>query len=176
MLRLVGHKAVAVLDGGFGTWLSEKRPVQSGIESRTPARFPTPIDIHYNWIVSAEEVNLLRQNSDILLLDARAPERFKGEVEPIDTVAGHIPGAVNRFHGANISADGKMKSSEILRSEFKNILGSIPPSKVVVYCGSGVTSCHHLLAMENAGLKGARIYIGSWSEWIRNPDHPIAKS
>lgn len=108
-----------------------------------------------------------------LLIDARAPERYRGETEPIDPVAGHIPGAVNRFHQNNLTPDGTFKSPMTLREEFTALLGSTPPEQVVVYCGSGVTSCHHILAMEIAGLPGARLYVGSWSEWIRDPNHPV---
>jgi thiosulfate/3-mercaptopyruvate sulfurtransferase len=101
--------------------------------------------------------------------------RFQGMQESVDPVGGHIPGAVNRFYGLNLSTDGTFLSPEALRTEFTTLLGPVKPENVVVYCGSGVTSCHHLLAMEIAGLSGARLYVGSWSEWIRDPKRPRAK-
>lgn len=114
------------------------------------------------------------ENSAYRLIDARSPERFRGENEPIDPVAGHIPGAVNRFHGANLATDGTFLPREELRSQFDALIDDTPPENVVVYCGSGVTSIHHILAMEYAGLPGARLYIGSWSEWIRDKKRPIS--
>jgi thiosulfate/3-mercaptopyruvate sulfurtransferase len=119
------------------------------------------------------EVERIRQDPAYVLIDARAPVRYRGEQEPIDTVAGHIPGAVNRFHAENLGPDGKFLPPDILREQFTQILGDRPPSRAVVYCGSGVTSCHNLLAMEIAELSGSRLYPGSWSEWIRDPQRPI---
>jgi thiosulfate/3-mercaptopyruvate sulfurtransferase len=111
-----------------------------------------------------------------MLLDARAAARYRGEQEPIDPVAGHIPGAKNRFNGDNLSPQGTFKSADELRREFASILGERSPSEVVHYCGSGVSACHNLLAMEIAGLPGGRLYAGSWSEWIADPSRPIATS
>ena len=110
----------------------------------------------------------------IQLLDARAPERFRGEVEPIDAVAGHVPGALNRPMQANLAADGRFLAAEELRRQFDALLGDIAPGQVVHMCGSGVTACHNLLAMEYAGLNGSLLYPGSWSEWIRDPSRPVA--
>jgi len=109
-----------------------------------------------------------------VLIDARAAERYQGTQEPIDPIAGHIPGALNRFHGNNLTAEGVFKAGEILREELLPLLANHPASQAVIYCGSGVTSCHHLIALELAGLSGARLYAGSWSEWIRDPSRPIA--
>ncbi len=109
-----------------------------------------------------------------LVLDARTAERYEGRVEPIDPVAGHIPGAVNRFWGENLAPDTRFKPAAQLRAEFEALLGGRSPAQLIAQCGSGVTACHHLLAMEHAGLAGAALYPGSWSEWIADPARPIA--
>ncbi len=169
MLRWVGHEAVAVLDGGFAKWLAEKRPVSADIPSfpRTDYRQ----EEESRDLVTVDEVQ-----ASGMLLDARAAARYRGEQEPIDPVAGHIPGAKNRFNGDNLSPQGTFKSADELRREFASILGERSPSEVVHYCGSGVSACHNLLAMEIAGLPGGRLYAGSWSEWIADPSRPIATS
>ncbi len=173
LLRFLGHKQVAVLDGGFQKWQREGRPVASGVETRAPVRFiPHP---DWNMLADAEEVERIRLHTGYRLVDARAPERFRGEREPIDPVAGHIPGAVNRFHGLNLSPEGVFLPPDTLREQFQALVGSTPPENVIVYCGSGVTSIHHILAMELAGLPGARLYVGSWSEWIRDRKRPISR-
>lgn len=172
LLRFLGHPAVAVLNGGFTKWQNEGRPTASGIETRQPAKFiPHP---DWSMIADADEVERIRQNTQYVLIDARAPERFSGAVEPIDPIAGHIPGAVNRFHGLNLAKDGTFQSPEDLHTQFTELIGDTPPDHVVVYCGSGITSIHHLLAMEIAGLPGARLYPGSWSHWIRDRKRPIS--
>lgn len=174
MLRFLGHRAAAVLDGGFPKWQQEGRPVRAGVEQHALAQFyPQP---DWRMIVTADEVEQIRRSPNHRLIDARAPERFHGEAEPIDPVAGHIPGAVNRFHGSNLSPDGVLLPARTLRSQFMNLLGGVPPRNAVVYCGSGVTSCHHILAMEIAKLPGARLYAGSWSEWISDRTRPTASS
>lgn len=172
LLRFLGHHAVAVLDGGLQKWVNEGRSLVSGAHHHSPAQFiPTP-----NWeaFVSASEIERIRQDPTYCLIDARAPERFRGEIEPIDPIAGHIPGAVNRFHGLNLSSDGVFLPPEVLRDQFLDLIGQTKPEHVVVYCGSGVTSIHHILAMELAGLSGAKLYAGSWSEWIRDRKRPIS--
>lgn len=172
LLRYYGHFAVAVLDGGFPKWQREGRPTRAGVEMRPPSHFVgRPNDGMY---VGAEEVDRLRLDPRHRLIDARSAVRFRGEQEPIDPVAGHIPGAVNRFHGENLRPDGTFLPKEQLKAEFERLLAGAPPERAVVYCGSGVTSCHHLLAMEHAGLSGARLYVGSWSEWIRDERRPRA--
>ena len=118
-------------------------------------------------------VNL--KTSSAIVVDARAPERYRGEVEPIDPVGGHIPGALNRVFKNNLNADGTFKTSALLRDEFIALLGATAPSKVINQCGSGVTACHNLFAMELAGLTGAKLYPGSWSEWCADPARPVAK-
>jgi thiosulfate/3-mercaptopyruvate sulfurtransferase len=170
MLRLINHQAVALLNGGFNHWVQDGYPVKAGIETREPVRWDHPLTLQSDMLVSADEVERIRQDPAYCLIDARAPERFRGEIEPIDIIAGHIPGAINRFHGQNLQADGTLKPAADLRKEFDALLGKIPAENVVVYCGSGVTSCHHIIAMEAAGLPGAKLFVGSWSEWIRNPN------
>jgi thiosulfate/3-mercaptopyruvate sulfurtransferase len=170
MLRLINHQAVALLNGGLNHWVQGGFPVRAGIETREPVTWDGPLTLQTDMLVSAEEVERIRQDPAYCLIDARAPERFRGEIEPIDPIAGHIPGAINRFHGQNLQAEGTLKPAGELRKEFDSLLGIIPAENTVVYCGSGVTSCHHIIAMEAAGLPGAKLYVGSWSEWIRDPN------
>src|SRR5690606_17507325 len=127
-------------------------------------------------VVTADQVleNLQSKTPDFTVLDARSPERYRGEQEPIDPVAGHIPGALNRPNTANVTPEGKFKSPETLRSEFLSVLGEIPPEQIVHQCGSGITGSHNLFAMELAGLTGSRLYHGSWSEWCSDPERPVA--
>jgi len=173
MLRFLGHLAVAVLDGGFTQWQRSGLPLSQQIETRPPAVFiPSPDP---KMVVSTSEVEKLLHSPDHILIDARAAERFRGEFEPIDPVAGHIPGAVNRFHGKNLQQDLLFLPADVLRRQYLDLLASTPVENAIVYCGSGVTSCHHLVAMERAGLPGARLYAGSWSEWITDPNRNIAR-
>ena len=172
MLRFLGHPAVAVLDGGLQAWQRAGYPMASGVETRTPASFhPHP---HWQMLVTTPEMEQVHASPDYCLVDARAPERFRGETEPIDPVAGHIPGAVNRFHGANLQPSGFFLPPQELRAQFTALLGDTPAENTIVYCGSGVTSCHHLVAMESAGLPGGRLYLGSWSEWITDRNRKIS--
>ncbi len=173
MLRYYGHFQVALLDGGYPEWLHEGKPIQTGIYRPSPAPTPFIPAIQTQMVASIDKVDRIRQDPAYLLVDARAPLRFSGETEPIDPVAGHIPGALNRFHAMNLRPEGIFKPRANLQEEYARLLEGIPPENVVVYCGSGVTSCHHLVAMELAGLRGARLYPGSWSEWIRDPSRPI---
>ena len=172
LLKYFGFDNTAVLDGSFSKWTGENRPLESGIHTNQPATFKPKMRV--DFIVSWEDVDRYRNDPSWKLVDARSEVRFRGEEELIDPIAGHIPGAVNRFHGLNLTPDGVFKPAGQLRSEFLELLGSIPPERTIVYCGSGVTSIHHLVAMEYAGLPGARLYVGSWSEWIRDPSRPIA--
>jgi thiosulfate/3-mercaptopyruvate sulfurtransferase len=128
-------------------------------------------------VSSADIVRCLSEGaaSPLTILDARAPERFRGDIEPLDRVAGHIPGAINRPYGANLTPAGTFKPAELLRAEFVAQLGATPPTAVVHQCGSGVTACHNLLAMAVAGLPGSRLYPGSWSEWVADPSRPVAR-
>ena len=172
LLRWLGHDEVAVLDGGFAKWVSEGRDVTTDVPTPAPRAFePRPRD---GWIVDAAGVEAMREDASRVLVDSRAPERYRGEVEPIDPVAGHVPGAVNRFYKANVNADGTMRSPDELLREFESTLAGKPSSSAVIYCGSGVTACQNLLALEHAGLPGARLYPGSWSEWVSDPSRPVA--
>lgn len=170
MLRWVGHQKAAVLDGCYTKWVADGYPVQVVIETNSPSTFvPHP---HPELLASVKDVEQIHLDPSYCLVDARAAPRYEGKEEPIDPVAGHIPGAVNRFHGDNLSPTGTFLSPDILRDQFLRVLGNIPSDRTIVYCGSGVTSCHHILAMEYAGLPRARLYAGSWSEWIRDPARP----
>ncbi len=171
MLRWIGHDAVAVLDGGFAKWTAEGRPVTAEIPH--PFASNHPVNLHSDMAVSVETIaKALHQR---VLLDARTPVRYRGEQEPIDPVAGRIPGAVNRFNIDNVRADGQFKSAAELKADFQRVLGNRTASDVVHYCGSGVAACHNLLAMEVAGLPGGKLYAGSWSEWIADPARPREK-
>jgi len=170
LLRFAGHDAVAVLDGGFDKWTREGRPVTTGDEHRAHAVF-TPA-MRPAAVVTLEEM-VAGAASRALLVDARAPERFEGQSETIDRVAGHIPGARNRFFAHNVESDGTFRPAEALRADFDAIVGDRPPSDVVMYCGSGVTACQNLLAAAHAGIDGPRLYVGSWSEWCADPARPV---
>jgi thiosulfate/3-mercaptopyruvate sulfurtransferase len=171
MLRWLGHDATFVLDGGFDKWQREGKPKTSSVPAPRPAMFairsiaPT---------VSAETVAKSLETHALLLIDARAPERYRGETEPLDRVAGHIPGAFNRPYTSNVNPDGTFKPPEILESELAKLVGATSKERVVHYCGSGVTACHNVLAMEIAGIRGTRLYPGSWSEWCADPARPVA--
>jgi thiosulfate/3-mercaptopyruvate sulfurtransferase len=173
MLRYLGHTAVAVLDGGMAKWTSERRPVRAGDEQHQPTTFEgSP---HFEMLLSLDEVERLRLDSAHILIDARAPERYRGDVEPLDPVAGHIPGAINDFYKNNVQPDGTFLDPATLRNRLQNLLGNRPPQNAAVYCGSGVTACHTLLALEHAGLSGAKLYAGSWSEWCADPERAKAR-
>jgi len=173
LLRLLGHRRVAVLDGGFTRWAQLGLPVTSDVApvAAAASRFESRFDV--DAIAGDGEVERRLQETPGWLLDARAPERFRGEVEPLDRVAGHIPGARNRPFVANLR-DGRFRPASELREEFGALIGARDPAQVLLNCGSGVTACQNLLAMEHAGLHGARIYAGSWSGWISDPARPIA--
>ncbi len=171
MLRWLGHENVAVLDGGFAKWTAERRPVATDETKPQPAAFAirrvTPT-------VNATGVLASLPRRTLVLVDARAPERFRGETEPLDPVAGHIPGARSRPFTLNLDAQGTFKHPAFLRAEFEALLDGDAHDLVVHQCGSGVTACHNLLAMEVAGFSGTRLYPGSWSEWCADPERPVA--
>jgi thiosulfate/3-mercaptopyruvate sulfurtransferase len=167
-----GHDNVAVLDGGIQAWQK-----QFDLVTTLPKVKPTIFRPYLNdsqCLTALEVQNALAQKK-ICLIDARTPERYRGEVEPIDVVAGHIPYALNRPFQLNLDKAGLFLPIEKLRLKFQTLIGDTKPENVVHYCGSGVTACHNLLAMEYAGLKGSKLYAGSWSEWIRNQNRPIGK-
>ncbi|GIV61135.1 MAG: putative 3-mercaptopyruvate sulfurtransferase [Rhodothermaceae bacterium] len=173
LLTWLGHDAVAVLDGGWPAWQRAGYPVRGGEERRPPRRFvPRP---RPGLLVTAGDVERVRQDPAWRLLDARAPERFRGEHEPIDPVAGHIPGAVSAPFAGNLDDGGRFLPPETLRARYATLLGEVPPERVVCYCGSGVTANHVRLAMAHAGLGLPRLYPGSWSEWITDPARPVAR-
>jgi thiosulfate/3-mercaptopyruvate sulfurtransferase len=174
MLRSLGHHSVAVLDGGFARWMRENHPVRSGEERRTPRQFEGRLD--QSMYVTADEVDIARRDPSWKVIDARAPERFRGETEPIDPVAGCIPGAVNHFFRENLAADGTFLPPSDLRARLDTLLGNVSPSNAIVYCGSGVFSAHILVAMAHAGLPGGKLYTGSWSEWCSDPSRPVGRS
>jgi thiosulfate/3-mercaptopyruvate sulfurtransferase len=163
MLRMMGHEAAAVLDGGWPAWVAAGLPVEAGRREEPPAPALFTGAPHPALLVVREEVPQAG-----LLVDSRNPERYRGEVEPIDPVAGHIAGAVNRPYGANWTGDGRWKSQEALLAEFTELLGEERPEDAVFYCGSGVSACANLLGMVHAGLPIGRLYVGGWSEWSRD--------
>ena len=171
MLRYMGHDAAAVVDGGWAKWVREGRPARPGEEARPSAGFHGRRRKERRVLV--DQVEGMLGDRGVLLVDARAPERFQGASEPLDRTPGHIPGAVNHFYRHNVTRDGVMLPPDELRRQFAETLGGQRPDQTVMYCGSGVTACHNLLAMEHAGLPGARLYAGSWSEWSSDPKRPV---
>lgn len=171
LLRWLGHRDVAVLDGGWQRWQALGLPVVVTEPVEMPSRYPD-LGRGQAWLTSAQVAEALDAHA-ILLLDARAQERFAGRDEPIDPVAGHIPGALNRPFQHNLDGKGRFKPPAMLAQEYEALLGPRGPAEVVHMCGSGVTACHNLLAMEHAGLAGSRLYPGSWSEWLRDPARPL---
>ena len=171
MLKAWGHEAVAVLDGGWSAWRAAGGAVETGDPRVADAGAYAGV-FDDTLLLQTDDIAALRPQEG-LVVDARAAERFRGEVEPLDRKAGHVPGAVNRPFAMNLN-DGRFKSPPRLRAEFEELLGGRPPSALVASCGSGVTACHHLLAMAHAGLPGARLYTGSWSGWIEDDARPVA--
>jgi thiosulfate/3-mercaptopyruvate sulfurtransferase len=172
LARWLGHRAVAVLDGGWPAWLAAGGARDTAVSAPQRGDFVAGEPVAPAVTVSQLAEALAAKAC--MLVDARLPERYRGEQEPIDPVAGHIPGALNRPWTHNLAADQRFKDAEQLRQELLALIGARSPAKVVFQCGSGVTACHHLLAMELAGLPGASLYAGSWSEWIADPARPVA--
>ena len=172
MLRWLGHERVAVLDGGLAGWKRAKRELTDALPVVAPRKFnPQPQDM----TVDAGQLLTGLPAERPLILDARSPERFRGENETLDPVGGHIPGAMNRFYFDNLDDAGCFfKPAAELRAEFDAMLDGRAPGEVVQQCGSGVTACHNLLAMELVGLSGSKLYPGSWSEWCADPSRPVA--
>jgi thiosulfate/3-mercaptopyruvate sulfurtransferase len=173
MLRWLGHEAVAVLDGGFKAWVAAGGAVEPGETAACTARFTPRVDPRA--VLSTTDLERALQAGTHLLVDARAAERFAGSVEPIDPVAGHVPGAVNHPFTANLGADGRFLPAAELERRWRERLAGKNPGQLIAMCGSGVTACHHLLSLEAAGIPGGRLYAGSWSEWIRDPRRPVAR-
>ena len=174
MLRWLGHDDVAVLDGGWPAWVAAKLPASTETPAPREGSFvPRP---RMDATVDAAWVEQVRQDPSMRLLDARAPERYAGKVEPLDPVAGHIPGAINRFWKDNLAPDGRFKAPEELRLEFDRLLEGRSAEDVVHSCGSGVTACHNAFAMALAGLPMGKLYPGSWSEWCSDAARPVARS
>lgn len=172
LLRWLGHPAVALLDGGLPKWTREVRPLTTDVPDMAKANcacLPEP-----SQVVCADEVLRASQGGGELIIDARPDRRFTGEYEPLDPVAGHIPGSINWSFEENLDIDGTFLPPEALRENYQALLKGRPPWQVIHTCGSGVTACHNLLAMEIAGLPGSRLYAGSWSEWITDPSRPVA--
>jgi thiosulfate/3-mercaptopyruvate sulfurtransferase len=173
MLRWVGHDAVAVLDGGFAAWVAEGRPTDAQAAARAPARFVART--RPGLVVEAAQVADALVNGE-LLVDVRGAERFAGKVEPLDTVAGHVPGAINLPFLENLDAAGRFRAPAELAELWHSRTGAAPGRAPICMCGSGVTACQGLLALEAAGVAGGRLYAGSWSEWIRDPSRPVARA
>jgi thiosulfate/3-mercaptopyruvate sulfurtransferase len=173
LLRWLGHAEVAVLDGGPAAWLAAGGTLSTDQADTTPvAAYPSRPPA----MPTIDAATLQARLGQVRLLDARAPERFRGEVEPLDPVAGHIPGAANRLFKLNLQADGRFRPAKELRAEFdRHVSFGTPAAEVVHQCGSGVTACHNLLAMAHAGLHGSVLYPGSWSEWCADPARPVAR-
>jgi thiosulfate/3-mercaptopyruvate sulfurtransferase len=174
LLRCLGHDKVAVLDGGYKHWQKLGLPVTTTLPTIKPSIFRAYPGENIG-LTALEVQNALAQKA-ICLIDARTPERYRGEHEPIDPVAGHIPGAINRPFQLNLDSNGLFLSAEALHNQFKALIGEKNPDQVVHMCGSGVTACHNLLAMEIAGLAGSKLYPGSWSEWICDKNRPTITS
>jgi thiosulfate/3-mercaptopyruvate sulfurtransferase len=173
LLRWLGHDAVAVLDGGLAAWRAHGLPLETATPAPAVAHFaasPRP-----ELLAGADEILGALGSDRLNVVDARAPARFRGDEEPIDPIAGHIPGAVNHPTDRNLDADGRFLPPDALVARLRQTLAGAAPGQVVSSCGSGVTACHNLLAMEVAGMRGGRLYAGSWSEWIRDPARPVAK-
>jgi thiosulfate/3-mercaptopyruvate sulfurtransferase len=170
LLRLVGIQA-AVLDGGYAAWLAADLPIETGAAT---SRAGSKLSLHYDESQVVLDHAAVADGASGQLLDARAAPRYRGDVEPLDRVGGHVPGALNRPFADNLGSDGRFKPAAQLRDEFMAVLGATEPSRVVHMCGSGVTACHNLLAMEYAGLHGSRLYAPSWSGWVSDPARPVA--
>lgn len=167
LLRYMGHEKVAVLNGGWPEWQKQGSPVHSGEETRQRGNFRgTP---NSDWLITVDQIPAAK-----LLVDSRDPARYRGETEPLDRAAGHIPGAINHFWKENLDDNGLFKSPRLVHNEFRKFLGSIKPEEAVFYCGSGVTACHNLLAAVYAGLPAPKLYAGSWSDWCSDPSRPVA--
>lgn len=175
MLRWMGHDRVAVLDGGFQHWLARGLPLAAGVAENNAGDFSGKPRAGLT-VSTASLARAVAAGERLQLVDARDARRFRGEVEPIDPVAGHVPGALNRPFSRNLDADGLWRDPSALRSDWQALRDLDPHEPWAVMCGSGVTACHHALSAEIAGMPAPRLYVGSWSEWIRDPDRPVQRS
>ena len=174
LLKWAGHDAVAILDGGLPAWERAGAPLEAGVSASDRQAGDFELGAPLVGLVSGDEMFALHAQPGQGVIDSRAGPRFRGEVEPLDPVAGHIPGAINRPFTDNLDADGRFKPAPQLRAEFDALLGDRAPDRLIVYCGSGVSAVPNLVALELAGYRGARLYAGSWSEWSRTPGRPVA--
>jgi thiosulfate/3-mercaptopyruvate sulfurtransferase len=175
MLRWIGHERVAVLDGGWPAWVQAAPQAQSQAQPASRAPGQLTIRSPLTRQVDADSVRAHLHSPDQLVVDARAPDRFRGENETLDPIGGHIPGAANRFFKDNLDAQQRFKPQDQLRHEWQAVIGHPDAHRLVAQCGSGITACHNLLALEVAGLPGAALYPGSWSEWCSDPTRPVAQ-
>lgn len=176
--KWLGLECVAVLDGGFAAWVGAAFPVETAGAGSPPARSATirpAIRQDESGLVAMADVRRNLDQPEFTIIDARGVDRYLGKTEPMDPVAGHIPDALNRPFADNLQADGSMKPPHLLREEWLTLLGAREPAEIVHQCGSGVTGCHNLLAMEYVGLEGSRLYAGSWSEWCSHPENPMVR-
>jgi thiosulfate/3-mercaptopyruvate sulfurtransferase len=167
MLRYMGHKAVAVLNGGWQVWQQAELPTRAGVEANLPAEFSG--EPAADWLVQIDAVT-----EQPLLIDSRGPVRYRGEEEPLDARPGHIPGAINYYFADNLDENGRFLSVDTLRNQLQALVGDTAVDDTTFYCGSGVSACVNLLALAHAGLGNGRLYVGSWSEWSRDPQRPAA--
>ncbi len=172
LLNVFGHKKVAILDGGLSVWKSLNFPLDANLKDPTHSKFQMKFDT--SSVVDITEMEKVIHNPDFLIIDARSPERFRGEIEPYYSIAGHIPGSVNLFYQNNLDKSGQFLSKRKLLNQYKNLLVGKDPNKIIFYCGSGVTSLLNHFTMQMIGMRGSRIYIGSWSEWIKHHPDEIA--
>ena len=172
LLRWLGHDNVALLNGNWQLWVKHKLPVTTELSKIIPAHFEP--HVRSELLVDTEEVDFARRERCSVLIDARSEQRFSGEQEPLDKVAGHIPGALNWVYEENLDFDGTYLPADELKEAYINLMHGLKPQQVIHTCGSGVTACHNMLAMEIAGLHGSKLYAGSWSEWITDPKRPVA--
>lgn len=173
MMKAAGHIQIQVIDGGYKAIVEAGLPISQQTPDSLPVGKPYPVSHWKLPTVGIETVAKAGVENDYLVIDVREAYRYKGESEPIDLIAGHIPGAVNIPYVNNLEADGRFRSPSVLTEQYEAVIGKRDKQKVIVHCGSGVTACHTLLAMEYAGIEGANLYVGSWSEWSRN-ERPIA--
>ena len=178
MLKATGHNHVRLLNGGYGSWVAAgfSNEKTDHLRPKSPTTSSNNMDaVGYRGAVLASDVLNNLSSKKFLVLDARSPDRFRGENETLDPVGGHIPGAINRFFKNNLNANGQFKSADVLAKEFKELLGETSSASIIHQCGSGITACHNMFAMELAGLNSSMIYPGSWSEWCADPARPIEK-